>query len=263
MDKAKLKKLWSWVGLLTLFILLMNFKWIKQAEQNCLSVNIKLYEKNGVQFLTKKDVARKIESKHPNIVGMSLSNIKLDEIETSLLEIPQVKSVKAYLDIGGDLNVSIKQRVPVIRLHRDNGDGYYIDQEGVFFPLSSNFSYRVLVVNGNVARFPTVKNIAELKADKVLAKRSNLDELYSLGLFIQENSFWKAQIQQAHVNEKQEVTLIPRVGSHIIELGKCTQLETKFNKLKTFYEEGLRYTSWRAYSKINLEYKNQVVCTKK
>jgi cell division protein FtsQ len=46
--------------------------------------------------------------------------------------------------------------------------------------------------------------------------------------------------------------------------GEAKDFEEKFEKLKTFYTEGLNKTDgWNKYSTINIKYKNQVVCTKK
>ena len=39
--------------------------------------------------------------------------------------------------------------------------------------------------------------------------------------------------------------------------------EEKFEKLKTFYEKGLNQVGWNKYSRISLEFNNQIICTKK
>ncbi len=41
-----------------------------------------------------------------------------------------------------------------------------------------------------------------------------------------------------------------------------SDLAVKFRKLKILYNEGLKYEGWNNYEKINLKYKNQVICTK-
>jgi len=57
--------------------------------------------------------------------------------------------------------------------------------------------------------------------------------------------------------------LIPRVGNYEIQFGKMTDLETKFLKLNSFYEQALSKTDWNKYKTINLKYKDQIVCFKK
>ena len=40
-------------------------------------------------------------------------------------------------------------------------------------------------------------------------------------------------------------------------------MEEKFRKLKTFYHEGLNHVGWNKYSRISIEFSNQIICTKK
>ena len=40
-------------------------------------------------------------------------------------------------------------------------------------------------------------------------------------------------------------------------------VEEKFERLKTFYEKGLNQIGWNKYSRISLEFNNQIICTKK
>ena len=71
------------------------------------------------------------------------------------------------------------------------------------------------------------------------------------------------QIDQIYINENNEVQLIPRVGDHLIVLGNFDRYEQKLEKLRKFYLFGLNETSWNIYSKIDLRFKDQVVCTRK
>ena len=71
------------------------------------------------------------------------------------------------------------------------------------------------------------------------------------------------QVEQIHVTPKQEIVLVPRIGNHIIEIGKADNLEKKLAKLEEFYKEGLNKVGWNKYNKINIEFDKQVICTKK
>ena len=72
-----------------------------------------------------------------------------------------------------------------------------------------------------------------------------------------------AQIEQLYVNKEFEIELIPRVGNHRIVVGDATDIKTKLDKLKVFYDKGLNKTGWNEYSVINLKFANQVVCKKR
>jgi len=53
------------------------------------------------------------------------------------------------------------------------------------------------------------------------------------------------------------------VGAHIIEFGDINAHEEKFDKLYALYSQGLKREGWNKYIRINLKYKEQVVCTKR
>lgn len=89
-----------------------------------------------------------------------------------------------------------------------------------------------------------------------------VSELYHFGLFLQNNKFWNAQIQQINVLPGKEIELVPRVGKHIVFLGKLDNYEGKLNRLKEFYRKGLNKVGWNKYNRINIEFSNQIICTK-
>jgi cell division protein FtsQ len=89
-----------------------------------------------------------------------------------------------------------------------------------------------------------------------------LEQVYEVAGFIQKDGFWSSQIEQIYVNEKFEIELVPRVGNHTILLGNSEDLENKMGNLLRFYQDGASKLGWQSYSKLNLKFANQVVCTK-
>jgi len=112
-------------------------------------------------------------------------------------------------------------------------------------PLEANCIANLAIVTGNV--------------EKSFATRN----LYKFGVFLQNNKFWNAQIEQINVTPEKEIELIPRVGDHIVFLGKIDNFEEKLNRLKIFYEKALNKVGWNKYARISLEFSNQIICTKK
>ena len=80
--------------------------------------------------------------------------------------------------------------------------------------------------------------------------------------FLEENPFWNAQIEQIHIRDDLKVELVPRVGDAIIVLGKLDNFESKLKKLNKLYTQGFNKIGWNKYKTIDLQYKDQVVCTK-
>ena len=81
--------------------------------------------------------------------------------------------------------------------------------------------------------------------------------------YLRTDDLWNAQIEQIHVTANQEIELIPRVGDHVIVLGRPGNYAQKFDRLQTFYKKALDQVGWDRYSRINIDYTNQVVATKK
>ena len=75
---------------------------------------------------------------------------------------------------------------------------------------------------------------------------------------MQKNSFWNAQIEQIHVLPGKNIELVPRVGDHLIYLGKIAGFEKKLKRVKAFYERGLNQVGWNKYSRISVEFDNQI-----
>ena len=90
-----------------------------------------------------------------------------------------------------------------------------------------------------------------------------MTDLYKFGVFLHNNKFWDAQIEQIHVLPDQNIELVPRVGDHLVYLGKLENFEDKLARLKEFYKKGLNRVGWNKYSRINLEFSNQIICTKR
>jgi cell division protein FtsQ len=145
-----------------------------------------------------------------------------------------------------------------------DGESYYLDKEGSVMPTSDNYTARVPVASGFIMekQYDMQQHNVVAMSDS-LKKLSCLDDLFELAIFIRNDEFWKAQIQQIRVESNGELTLIPTVGDHHILLGRTDKMEQKFKKLLLFYKKGLNTTGWDQYSSINLKYKDQVICTKK
>ena len=89
-----------------------------------------------------------------------------------------------------------------------------------------------------------------------------LKNIFALAKFISDDKLWNSQIEQVYINRAGEFELVPRVGPHLILLGDIDDYAGKFEKLEIFYKEGLNNVGWNHYSKINLKFKDQIVCTK-
>jgi cell division protein FtsQ len=161
------------------------------------------------------------------------------------------------------LSIKVHQRTPVVRVIAYNGAGYYMDKDGYIMPASRKFTPYLLVANGSFFVGDQFKRSACL--DSIADKNFYRPwfELLELAHFINASTFWSSQIVQLYLNTNQDFEIIPRVGAHQIILGRAEGYETKFSNLEILYDEGLKKEGWNNYQKIDLRFKNQVICTKR
>lgn len=106
-----------------------------------------------------------------------------------------------------------------------------------------------------------VKNV-----EQRLAKRYNdFCGLLDFVKRVEADDFWSAEIVQfvADTTLQGEIRLrlVPRSGDFSIEFGTLAMATEKMDKLRKFYDEGLTNMGWERFSKIDLRYNNQVICT--
>lgn len=239
------------------------------AEQNnvlCTGISVKIDDLNENFFVDETDIKEIIYSKGDSLVGNPVSRVNFHNLEQLILKNPSVKDVQVYASVDGEIKADVIQRNPLVRIYNTSGESFYIDETGSVMPLSSKFASRVIVANGNIRESYTglsLFNVNKIENVDSLAEKTIIDDVFELVKFIEQDEFWRANIQQIYVNEKNELEVVPMVGDHKIIVGDKKNLDTKFKKLMLFYERGLNKTGWNQYSVINLKFKNQVICTKK
>ncbi len=240
--------------ILLLFLLLLIVAYLgmaitafnrKPVGQVCNNVELLLKDSLSLGLITQTEVISILEKSGINPMSMELDQIHTQTIEQILLEHPLIDRVESYKTPSGKLCIEVTQRTPLLRIMSDNGENYYIDNHGTIMSADRKC----------VAHLP----IATGKIEKSFATK----ELYKFAVFLQKNSFWNAQIEQIHVLPQGNVELVPRVGDHLIYLGKLEHLETKLDRVKRFYEKGLNQVGWNKYSQINVEFTNQIICTRR
>lgn len=249
--------------LIAYLVFSLSFTAEKEKELLCNDLQINMLDTLNSGFLVKKDIEKILLKEESNILGYPLKGINTMKMEKKLKSLPYVKNAEIYYDMEGILFVKILQRRPVIRIITRTGNSYFVDEDGFIFPPRGSFTPYILIANGYFSEGPELRSVASLEELSDNKKFSEWIDAWQLGLFIDESKFWKSQIVQVFMNKKGEFELIPRVGAHQILFGNSSDLEEKFNKLMILYRDGFDYEGWNKYEKINLKYKNQVICTKR
>ncbi|POY36723.1 cell division protein FtsQ [Solitalea longa] len=240
----------AWTVSLAGLVVLLSFVSKRQDTTVCKGVKINIEGKN---FLVEKgDILALMNRVLPQFVSKPLDQIPVEQIEKAVKMNPYVDRADIFIDLDGMVRVNVTQREPVVRVINKNYQSFYIDKNGRKMPLSTNFSPRVLVANGNIDEQPAYNDTLKTASAKAI---------YEVARFIEndKNEFWKAQIIQAYVNENAELVLIPRVGEQKILVGNTEDLEIRMNNLMMFYKKALPRVGWEHYKVINIKYQNQVI----
>ena len=230
-----------WLLVIVLFVLVLSFTNGEHQQQlvSLDKINIEFAEERFVNheivvdFMLENDI---------NFDSVCLNQFQLEEVEQFLEDHPSIENVEVFTSQEGDVSIDIIQRKAVVRIITKD-DNYYLDANGSVMPISKHYRPRVLVVSGNVSE-------------------QNHQEIFEFVNIINESKFWKAQITQLYLIDK-ECILIPRVGEHKIHFGLLTRANEKLDNLYQFYQQVMPLKGWQTYSDISLKYNNQIVCTKK
>ncbi len=224
-----------------------------QRIQNPISLQIQIHvESSGEQLLKKTDVSNLISKFYKkDIRKIPVYNLNLKNLEDFLISQPLVKKADIYLDGKNVLHADIYQRSPLIRIIDISGNQYFLDQEGFKIPVSNAYSSRVLVATGQ---------LSEITGKQLHAK----EKLFYKGLIfiaktIRADTFVNALVEQIHIDNNGEYTLIPKVGNEKIFLGGPDMLHDKLDRLKLFYRENMGRQGWNVYQVVNLKYKAQII----
>jgi cell division protein FtsQ len=206
--------------------------------------------------------------------GMELRRINTVELQRSMLSRLFVRTARIYTNLRGELVVELAQRRPIARISTDNGYNFYITDDNYILPLQSHETLYVPVVTGVftppfgrgfVGEMKPLNECAGDGKKKLPENYIFISRLINFVKFIEGDDFWRSEIEQICLGGgagEPVLEVVPRSGSHIAVLGTINDAERKMDKLLAFYRRALRYEGWESYSRIDLRYEGQVVCTK-
>ncbi len=210
----------------------------------CSDVKVNIQEESTEGFLTEADVLNMLQQARISLLAKPMQQINTRQVEETLEGNDLIDNVECFKSVNGVVCINIVQRVPVVHVMAQNGDDYYVDNHNDVMQ-HNNYTCNLLVATGNISK-PF--------ASKVLA---------SVVRQIMSDSFWRNQVVQLNVLDDHSIELIPRVGSHVIYLGQGRDIARKLNRLQKFYTYGLSQTGWNRYSRISVEFDNQIICKRR
>ncbi len=203
-------------------------------------------------FIEKSDIAQQLkDAAKGSLIKKPIIEINLAQLGKALEKHAWIQDAELYFDSRDVLHVSVWEREPVARVFTTNGQSYYLDSAGQRLPLLQKVAVRVPVVTN----FTAAKKWN--RSDSILLKN-----VTTIAQYLNNHSFWSAQIAQIDITPAQTFELIPVIGSHVIRIGTANNLAEKMDRLFIFYKQVAVKTGFDKYAVIDVQYNGQVIGSK-
>lgn len=241
--------IYSFSGML--LMMLMIFSGVKNNKRTIEKMEVDIAEEDGMMFTNEREVMSLITDQNREyVLGIKASTIDPKTLEDRVHQNPFVKDVQVYRDVRGNLEVKVIQSKPIARVYSNGRSDKYIDANGRILPTKAK----------QTARVPILETEFDFNWEENMLESSFGTQVFDLLNYIEQDPFWKAQIAQIVAKSNGEVELYPQVTKQKIEFGKPQDFEEKFSKLMIFYKEILPKKGWNEYEKVNIKFKDQIIC---
>lgn len=227
-----------------LVLAMTAFRGADHSADVCREVAIDAGDGQGDGFLSQSDIRDLLTRRDIYPLGRGVADIDTRHIKDVLEANPFIDHATVWQTLAGDIRIGLRQRTPVLRVKAERGDDYYLDSRGQVMPRTT-YNTDMPVATGHISRAYAKGHLAKI-ANTIAA-----------------DPFWRNQIVQINVLNDGSIELVPRVGGHIIYLGRPTAIEAKLQRMRQFYRYGLSRIGWDKYKYINVEFDNQIICKKR
>ncbi len=260
----RIKRLMRPVGIVMLVLGVIGLLgFVERTVDNALitALDVQVSGEEGMHFIDEQAIKREVLDQGVAEEGTPMRGVDVPAIEQRLRNIPSVANAEVYHTMDGVLHVKVRQRVPIVRVFNRDGSSFYIDEDGYTMPLSNGYTARVPVVGGDLHEPGVTHGVRSVLDNDSLMEHFHSDEIHRLAVFLRNDPFWNALIDQVYVNSAGEFELIPKIGAQRVLIGDGSELAERFAKLKVFYDKGIPQADWRRYARIDLRFADQIVCT--
>ena len=193
-------------------------------------------------FITHANVSKLLIQNQQSVTNKRKDIIDLNQLEAALNSNPMIKQAQVSMTVEGLITADIEQKKPIARV--STNASYYIDEEGSFMPLSTNYTARVPLVTGSI-------------------EKDDLANVFTVAKKVQEDDFLMKHVIVIHQNQDKTIDLKLRSHDFTVHLGSLKLLDKKINNLKAFYQKAVKDKALDNYKLVNLKFDKQVICTKK
>ena len=244
-----------WVVTAAALVVLFIFAREDYLETPLKAINITAEPDSG--FVRRHELHEMMEQRYGN---SKIGTVDMVKIQRQLDANPWIESNTAYIDLDGNLNISFQEHQPKFRIYGKNGHSVYITHDGIVLPSSHSYTPYVLIASGNfdLGNDTTTRRLS----DTLDGDRNALNALYWFEA-IEKNPFIANCAGQLYCNNRNQFELTVKGLDARIILGDTCLAADKLNRLEIFMKQRIKSPETKATKIINLNYKNQIVCTKR
>lgn len=205
------------------------------------SIEVFINDSTDQNFVSAADIRQQLRAAKLNPVGQPFDSVNTLEIASVLERNKLIRKASCYHTPDSMLRIDIEQRHPILRVKSSSQGDFFVDEDGEVMPVQNIVARQIPLATGFIS--------------KELASK----DLYALAQFLKEDRFWRQLITQIYVDNKGEIELVPRVGSHTILIGSAENCDKKLANVHKFYNKVLSRKGWNYYKVINAKFDNQIV----
>lgn len=192
-------------------------------------------------YLTEEAVNKLLIQNKVKVRSIGKETLDLHRVETLLEGHAMVENAEVFMTVDGKLGAEITQRKPLARVM--GRAPYYLDRNGLKMPLSEYYSARVPIITG--------------------VSEELLPEVFPLATYVRKDEFLTKHVTEINRLSNGKYTLRLRQLDFVVLFGAVQDIETKILNFKAFYQKAMKDEKLNAYKKVDLQFGDQVVCTKK
>ena len=183
--------------------------------------------------------------------------IDVDSVVNTLMKNPWITAVDASINLDEYLDVEVTECKPVARIYNKKGKSVYVDGNGDMYPSNNSYVPHLLVVSGIDFKTDNLGNVN----DEAYAS-ANLPLVFNLIKEVLDDDYARSRVRQIHYDKNKKYIFSLNNTNIIVIFGDVNNNKEKLLKMKNFFDAMQGNPELENYKEINLNYKNQVVCTK-
>lgn len=175
----------------------------------------------------------------------AIANIDMDRINKLLTDNPWIEYGSAFIDLNDTLFIHAKEYEPVLRVYDLEGGSVYVTDEGVIIPSSPRYTPHLMIASGH------------------FVEQEGVAEALAIAQAIRRDDYLAEHVGQIYLNQDRlfEVT-VNNLPAKVI-VGDTSAIDNKLARLRALLEKYNNTEELIEYKTLDIQYKNQIVCTKK